>query len=186
MPYDIKVVRKVLAETKCKHGLHPVTCAVCQGPVRVPAALRTKEVDTRPPKTILPEMKDRSTISPHALWSLQTTFGVITICGICHGIAADYSKAKREHIAKLIAKIRTNKCKWCDGVYDADECESSDSPDGLHRRKWLIRSITVPACLECSGHAEYEVDSDKVGRDAHKIPLNTWAIALRMRGLLDE
>lgn len=185
MPYDINAVRKIMRATACKHGLPSVTCAVCHGPVRVPKPLRTTEVG-RPPTSILPDVKDRSTSSPHARWSITANFGVITICGVCHGIASDHTSTKREHTSKLTAKIRTNKCKWCDRAFDDGECDALDSPDGLHRRKWLIRSITVPACLECSGHAEYEVDSDKVGKDAHKIPLNTWKTALRMRGLLDE
>lgn len=159
-------------------------CAVCEGPVRVPKPVWSEHM--------MPKRRRDVVATPQQLWTIPHAEGLITICGACLNIASTHDGSyddQREREVKLVAFLRTSKCKHCGGLFNEwDACPKR--PEG-HERRWLVQSVKVPACLECAEQAiDFEVDFDDLTRDEHGRmarqvnALNGWREALAERGLL--
>lgn len=103
-----------------------------------------------------------------AQWTLTTKIGVLTICGVCHGLASDHNERHKIGHKYLAAFQKTKQCKYCGGELESDyeqsytayECPGS-SPDGLCKRRWLLKKVKVPTCRLCTAElqGEYTVEN---------------------------
>jgi hypothetical protein len=112
--------------------------------------------------------KSRREWSIESLWTLNTPYGILTICGVCFGVAADHwNHNKMAGLKGLVAYIKTDECKHCGMALPPDYertgkrvCQADPDPDGACKRRWLVRKATVPACATCNAIAgDIEVKS---------------------------
>lgn len=148
-----------------------------------------------------PTRKPRNTISVHAHWSLTLTTGdTIVVCGVCNHEASRSKVSGRlngqpEHTVTLFAFTRTNNCKLCDQPYEENEVcpKNHHGHPPFHQRKYIGRSVKVPACSSCAGHARYEVDADiidditsAIASGKPPLAVERWRRSLRDANMLIE
>lgn len=182
----IVVPTEVPPNDNCIHGLPNWACAPCAGPVRVAKPVWSEHM--------MPKRRREVVATVQQMWTIPHAEGVITICGACLNIASTHDgsyDSQREYEVKLVAFLRTGKCKHCGGPFnEVEECPKRPEGEG-HQRRWLVQSVKVPACRECSEKGiDFEVDFDDLTRDENGRmvrqvqALNGWREALAERGLL--
>src|SRR3990167_4582269 len=127
---------KAIQQGKTGNWLHATEmCAICLRQFRMPKVIRSKPVHST-----------RVVNNPASEWTIGSEDGLLTICGVCHGIASDYTTRDRIGTKHLVAYVRTNRCKYCgEGLpqdYERNEpfpCDSPKAPEGICKRMWLAR-----------------------------------------------
>lgn len=135
-------------------------CALCLRTARIAKPVRSK------PAVLPQNAKPRDQYI--AQWTLTTEAGVLTICGVCGGLVSDHWSKQKVGFKHLIALTRTRKCKYCgqwlepDYERSSEQYECPESPEGVCKRRWLVKRVKVTACRLCTSEAqaEYQVEPD--------------------------